>query len=282
MAEQAGGDGHVDGGDGGGDGSRGGGRRGGRRLGRREFLAAVGAGGALGAVGVLGGRPEPVIDVRFWLTEQAATYDNLQSRILGYVRRAFEHSRTRAAVDFGGTVAVPHENAYELMMYGRWPLTLVGGATGLGSVDPVDDVNLLVTDSSIDTWPSGAGAPHAAAVGGAALLRQTPPPEEVGDVVDDYRALRGMQILLHECGHALGLKHDHGSIILREDEAVVSPMVSGYAWETGPVREREFDFEHNRCGEPYRSVEGKRGRLLMRFAACEAERIESYDGGLLP
>lgn len=253
----------------------------GGRLRRREFLAAAGVASGLGGLGFLRSRDEPTIDVRVWATERAAAYDTLPDRITGYVERAFAHSRTPVAVSFGGSVPVPYEDAYRLMMYGRWPLTLGGGLVGLGSVDPVDDVNLLVTDSPIDTWPTGAGSPHAAAVGGADLLRQAPPVDEVDDVVDDHRALRAMQILLHECGHALGLKHDHGSIIDRRDEVVVSPMVSGYAWETGPVREREFDFDRNRCGDPYPSVDGKRGRLLMRFAGCEADRIDAYDGGLI-
>ncbi len=245
---------------------------------RREFLLGTGLLGTLGSAGVAATLTGD-IDIRWWATERAARYPDLHDRVGGYLRACFGALSSSVSVTYGGTVSFYTENAYELVVDGVWPRYLVSG-TASGQVTPVDDVNLLVTDSSMRLAPTGAGVPYVAAVGGARQIARAPPAESVGAVVPDTLPLRTVQILLHECGHALGLQHDHGTVRLAETEpgtaAVVSPMVSGYAWATGLDERRHFTFETNRCGHPYPSVAGRLPRLRLRFDECERRGISRF------
>lgn len=94
--------------------------------------------------------------------------------------------------------------------------------------------------------------------------------------------MRATQLLLHELGHALGLRHRDGTITIDGERAVVSPMVSGYAWESPAVRRDQFDFDANACGSDYPSVDGKEPWLSLRYRSCERVRIQQNRYWLVP
>ena len=238
---------------------------------RRRVLAGAGLLGTVGALGVAS-TLVGTIDVRWWATRRAALYPRLRRRVESYLERAFEGLRLSVDVSYGGIAPFGTEDAHRLVVGGAWPRRLLGDS----GVTPVDGVNLLVTDGSMRRAPTGAGLPYVAAVGGAGQMVRAPPAAETDRVVPDRLPLRTLQILVHECGHALGLRHDHGSIREAGPAAVVSPMVSGYAWSNGPAGRPGFDFEENRCGEPYPSVEGKTPRLLLRFDDCERRALHRF------
>ncbi|MFC6836698.1 hypothetical protein [Halomarina ordinaria] len=249
---------------------------------RRKFLLSVGAVGSMGVTGRRIAHPERTLNVKLWFSDRAAAYSGLWSRVEGYLRRAFEDAHGDAVVEYGGTVSVTSERAYDLVVEGEWPRRLVEGAAGVGPVDPCDDVNLLVTDEPMTEWPTGAGIPHVAAVGGAAELAGLPPVGETEPVVSRTWGTYALQVLLHECGHTIGLDHDHGSMRTVADGLVVSPMVSGYPWETESVKSEHFDYDASVCGCRYVEPEGRDPRLLLQFDDCEAERIRDYRGGVTP
>jgi hypothetical protein len=238
---------------------------------RRRVLAGAGVLGAAGALGVAS-TLVGTIDVRWWSTRRAARHSGLRERVESYLERAFEGLRLSVDLSHGGVASFGTEDAHRLVVGGAWPRRLLGGS----AVTPVDGVNLLVTDGSMRRAPTGAGLPYVAAVGGAHQMVRAPPVAETDRVVPDRPSLRTLQILVHECGHALGLRHDHGSIREAGPAAVVSPMVSGYAWSSGPVGSGGFDFTENRCGEPYPSVAGKTPRLLLRFDDCERRALHRF------
>ncbi|MWG33642.1 M12 family metallo-peptidase [Halomarina oriensis] len=250
---------------------------------RRHVLLGLGAAGTVGVAGVAS-TLVGTIKLRWWATERAALYPGLRERVESYVERAFESLRISVDVSFGGTVSFRTENAYRLVVDGTWPRRLLTGTSGR-RFDAVDGVNLLVTDGSMRNAPTGAGIPYVAAVGGAAEIVRAPPAEATDVVVPDRFSLRTIQVLLHECGHALGLRHDHGTIRTEEGAAIVSPMVSGYPWAPAAVRRAQFDYEESRCGDPYPPVRGKKPRLLLRFDECartELARFRRPTGRPLP
>lgn len=250
-------------------------------LNRRSFMLSAGALGSLGVTGRRFVAPETRLDLKVWFSSGAAARDGLWPRLSAYLDRAFERAHDEVAVEFGGVVETSSERAYDLVVGGEWPAMLATGATG-GPVVPVDDVNLLVTDGSMDAFPTGAGVPHLAAVGGAAAIADLPPVEELGLIADRSRGAYALQVLLHECGHALGLEHNHGAMRAEGGELVVSPMVSGYPWETEQVREEQFDYEQSVCGCSYVRPEGRAPRLMLTFSDCEREEIRAYRGGVTP
>lgn len=242
----------------------------GRSLNRRRFLA-LGA-GAVSSVGLahtgeqaLDGR----IDVRVWFSEAADAHDGVRPRATGYLRRALAGLGDEVSVSVGGSVAVGTEDGYRVTASGEWPKTLATGA-----VAPVDDVNLLVTDGDMSTPPTGIGLPYVASVGGARYVARMPRPSESTDAVGFSKRALVTQILVHECGHALGLRHDDGEVLDRGDHAVVSPMVSGYMWAEESVREREFGHDASACGTPYPDhLDGEDVRLAMTFSPCARRRV---------
>lgn len=244
---------------------------------RRSFLLST---GALGSASVSGGAfsaPETELTVKVWFTERAAEYDVWET-LEGHVRRAFDPAREGVVVEHGGTVEVSTENGYRLVTGGEWPGMLARGAVG-GATRPSDDVNLLVTARSMHEFPTGGGIPHVAAVGGASALADLPPVERCPEVTGWSDAAYALQVLLHECGHALGLDHEDGTMEPAGDELVVSPMVSGYPWESESVRDEQFDAEEGSCGCEFVRPEGRDPRLMLVFSDCERERITEYDGG---
>ncbi|MFD1512689.1 hypothetical protein [Halomarina rubra] len=247
---------------------------------RRAFLLSAGALGSAGVTGTALSGPEAEVNVKIWFTEQASDHV-AWNRLRDHVQRAFDPTGKLVAVEFGGTVETSSENAYELVTGGEWPKKLAQGTVG-GEAKPADDVNLLVTARSMYEFPTGAGIPHVASVGGAEALANLPPVEDCPDVVGWSDPAYALQVLLHECGHALGLDHEDGYMEPAGDELVVSPMVSGYPWESDEVKEQQFDTQQGTCGCEFVDPEGRDPRLMLTFSECERERIREYDGGYAP
>lgn len=243
---------------------------------RRRFLLSVGAVGGLGAVGYGSRRPERHVDVRVWLSERAAAYDGVRERVRGYLRRALEPAVADLSVAFGDPVDASTEDAYDLMTGGEWPLHLARELDDLA-----DDVNLLVTDGDTSETPTGAGVTHVAAVGGARHLAQLPPADDAPGVMAHTTKAHAAQVLLHEVGHALGLRHDHGAITPIGDGVIVTPMVSAYAWLPPEVKEEHFDHDRSACGQPFVDVGSSRRDLALDYAPCAREALADYRGGLL-
>lgn len=232
---------------------------------RRTVLAGL---GTLG-VGTLGyrARVDDPVSVRVWVSERAATYDGLRERVEGYLGLALEDAVGRVELSYGGEVPVPTEDAHWLLVSTEWPRLLFDGMLD-GNAAPVGGVNLLVTDGDMDRAPTGAGVRHIAAVGGASTLADLPPAEETAGVVGYATRWRVAQVVLHECGHALGLDHDHGAIDLSARGPVVTPMVSSYAWAPAAIKRDQFDFEVNACGSPYPVVAPSEANLSLRYSTC--------------
>jgi hypothetical protein len=240
-----------------------------RVVNRRGFLV-LGA-GTVGGVGLvhtgeraLDGR----FDVRVWFSEAADAYETVRPRVVGYLRRALDGLRAETSVSVGGTVDVSTEDGYRVTASGEWPSKLATGA-----VTPADDVNLLVTDGSMATAPTGIGVPHVASVGGARHVARMPPVSETTEVLARTNRALVTQIVIHECGHALGLRHEDGDVVDRGDHVVVTPMVSGYAWADEAVRGRRFDRGVNACGTAYHDVSGKDVHLDTTFSPCARGRL---------
>jgi hypothetical protein len=241
---------------------------------RRRFLALVA--GSVGGVGLLyaGERAlDRKLDVRVWLSEAAAAYAEVRPRLVGYLDRAIDGFGGEGSVSVGGTVDVATEDGYRVTASGEWP-----GKLATGAVEPAADVNLLVTDGEMSTSPTGLGLPHVASVGGARHVARMPPPSETADVVGFSKRALVTQILVHECGHALGLRHNDGEVVDRGNHVVVTPMVSGYTWADESVREREFDHDTSACGTAYAGHDGKDVRLAMTFSPCARRRIRRLRG----
>ncbi|MFC7156380.1 hypothetical protein ACFQPA_13100 [Halomarina halobia] len=249
---------------------------------RRKFLLSAGAIGSMGFTGRWISRPEDTLNVKVWFSERAAAYPGLRRRVGDYLGRAFRRAHDGTVLEFGGTLRVSTERAYDLVVGGEWPRRLAQGSAGLGPATPCDDVNLLVTDEPLTEWPTGAGVPHVAAVGGAAAMASLPPAAIASTVVGRTWGTYAMQVALHECGHALGLDHDVGSMRPDDGALVVSPMVSGYPWETQSIKAEYFDYERSVCGCRYVEPDGREPRLMLRYSDCAAERIRTYRGGVTP
>lgn len=248
---------------------------------RRQFLLSTGLVGSLALAGYRRRPVERTIDVRVWATEAAARHDDLWPRVRGYLGRALRDAHDSVAIEFGGRVTVDAEHGYRVVRSGEWPGRVAAGNVGLGELDTVDDVNLLVTDGDFASTPSAAGALDFAAVSGARQIARMPPVEECPPVVDVDRPALATQVLLHDVGHALGLRHGDGHVT-DDDPPVVSPMVSAYAWADAATRERRLDGERGSCDGAARTVDADRARISLRYSACAAGQIRSYRGGPLP
>ncbi|RQG93796.1 peptidase M10A and M12B matrixin and adamalysin [Natrarchaeobius chitinivorans] len=251
---------------------------------RRHVLGALGSFASVGTLAYATRDPVETLECRIWLSERAAEYDRVADRALEYVQRLLEFEFWSLEASIGGTVSVSTEDGARVTSGGEWPLAVTMGAVGSSDLDPVADVNLLVTDGQMKRAPTGYGLPHIASVGGARYIDRLPPFDELvgsgpeGDVDRRLVALttptRTMQVLLHEVGHALGLHHDHGVAFRYGDAVVATPMLSTYAFDP------EYRGDRSRCGTNYPDPNGLERQLSLAFSTCARRELSTYSGGV--
>lgn len=232
--------------------------------------------GVASGLGLLGRRRyagDDPLSVTVWFTEAALSHAGVETRAIGYLRRALETAVGDVDVDRGArSISPPSEEGTRLMTR-WWPATVARGVAGRGPVDDVGDVSLLVTDGDPRRRPAGYGLPGVGTVSGARLLSQMLPVDADGTVVDPTPSAVVTQLLLHECGHALGLRHRHGTVTRAESgEAVVaSPMVGRYAW----TRPDEDVGDADRCGHAYPATDGGRRQLALTYGSCATAALRA-------
>jgi hypothetical protein len=239
---------------------------------RRAFLGAVGATVSVGLLGRRAFATEDPLVVRVWPSTRAAEHEPV-GRLRGYLVAALEPVVGPVAVQRGeGSVDLPREGGRQVLSR-RWPRRVLLGASGFGQINPVDGVNLLVTDGDPTVQPAGFARPGVAAATGASAVARMPPVDEIDPVVPYSIPAAATQLALHECGHALGFTHEQGSVTESEGGIVSSPMVGSYYWARPAVRDRQLDGAENACGESYPApnLGGKR-RLRLRYADCVTDR----------
>ncbi|MFB6150637.1 MAG: peptidase M10A and M12B matrixin and adamalysin [Haloarculaceae archaeon] len=240
------------------------------------MLGGVGAALSVGFLGDAIAAPDGQILVRVWASDRAAERDGLEPRVRGYLHAALDPVVEVVGVQFSErTVSLPAETGREVLSQ-RWPRIVAEGAAGLRELDPIAGVNLLVTDGDPRTRPAGFARPQVAATTGAKQLAAMPPADEAPAVVRYSVRAAATQLLLHECGHALGLSHDHGSANAANDAVVASPMVSSYLWKSEKRRTAALDGPTNACGEGYPPPDAEGERFLrMRYADCARRALRS-------
>lgn len=240
---------------------------------------AAGFAGSLGLLGVGSGGSQPTLDVSVWASEDAAEYPDLHGRVLDLLEPAFAEAGVEADVTSGHRPIDLDEEGGPGLLAETWPRLVLSGALRQGPVQPVGDVNLLVTDGDPHAEPPGYGMRGIAAVTGARYLASLPESIRATGVTD--YTVRGAvaQLLLHEVGHALGLKHTHGAVSVDGDAVIASPMVSAYAWADENVRRRQLGRDANLCGESFPSVERDRRKLGLRYADCARRSIGDRGAG---
>jgi len=244
---------------------------------RRAFLGTVGSALSLGTLAYTTRGATDTLEVRVWLSEQAATYDGVAERIREYLTATFSLEYWTLAVSIGGTVSVSSEDAARLTSRGEWPMAIAEGALGGRDIEPASDVNLLVTDGSMETAPTGYGVPHVASVGGARHIAALESFETLVDngsrsIAPNTTPAHTMHVLLHEIGHALGLGHEHGTAFVIGDAVVATPMLSSYAWDP------EYERDRSQCGTTIPETNDRHRKLSFSFSECSRRRLATYDG----
>jgi|GEM_PF-479674 len=215
---------------------------------RRRFLLSAGSVATLGLLNRSSYSDPTPLTIKIWVTEAATAYPSCRRRSVEYLRPALASARPDVSFSFGRQpVSVAGDDRYVERI--DWPRQVLAGAAGAGPIDPVADVNLLLTDGSITDSSVGYAYDHIATVPGARYLASMPAADSVPSVVDYSQSAAVVQLLLHEVGHALGLGHQHGSVVASSGHVTVSPMVSGYAWAPAAVQAAELPAET--CTEPH-------------------------------
>lgn len=236
---------------------------------RRAFLGSAGAAVSLGLLGRAIGGGDGTLVVRVWFSDAAAGYDDLGTRVRGYLHAALEPVIGSVQVQVAADpVSLPSEDGRAVLAR-HWPRLVLEGAGGLRGMDPVTGVNLLVTDGDPSTQPSGFARRHVAAMTGAESLAEMPPADGTPVEVPYSVGPAVVQLLLHECGHALGLGHDHGVARTEGGRVCASPMVSSYLWADDAIRRRKLDESGNACGDLFPPADAAGDRWLqLRYSPC--------------
>lgn len=241
---------------------------------RRAFLGSLGAVASAGILSRQALASDEPIRVRVWLSDRAATYPDLPARVRGYLRAALAPIRDVRVVFADRSVDLPAEDGREVLA-NHWPARLAKGAVGHEDVSPTVGVNLLVTDGDITTQPAGFARPYVAAATGAKHVAHMPAAAETPETVPYSYSSVATQLLLHECGHALGLTHGHGTGTVVDDAVVASPMVGGYLWTDAETRAAHVGSPDNQCGQSYPSADDAADRRLrLRFSDCARAALE--------
>lgn len=248
------------------------------RVYRRNFLGALGCCGVAAPVWFLARPPTRSVRVRYWLSEQAAEYE-VHTPISTYVTAGLDTAFDEVEVTYGGAIPLETEHGYEVTRSGEWPRRMLSGYIQESDDASVAHVHLLVTNGTMSDGPTGLGFHHVASVGGAQYLPDVPPREEVSGPVPYTRDLWAMHVLLHEVGHAFGLTHEHGDITILDDGAVVTPMVSTYAWMGQTAH---FNAEETACGREYPPTPTGARYLSFDYSACSQRTLRQYGGGIHP
>lgn len=239
----------------------------------------LGAGGVL-SLGLAGWETRPPPDklrIRVWLTDGAAAHPACRERAAGYVRQALAPTDHDIELSYG-EATLRFEASDRRVEREAWPRRVFEGHAGIASIDPVRDVNLLLTDGAVSRPSAGYAFDNIAAVPGARFLAEVAPAAETPSVVDYSVPAAVTQLLVHEVGHALGLAHSHGSVTVDDSTITASPMVSGYAWAPDEVRTDQLGTLE--CGGRDSKVQHRQRRLSMQFSACAERALRSYRGGL--
>ncbi|WP_049923665.1 peptidase M10A and M12B matrixin and adamalysin [Halopiger djelfimassiliensis] len=243
---------------------------------RRVFLGSIGSAVSLGTL-AYATRTVDELEVRVWFSERANQYETARTRVREYLGECLDLEFWSLDLSIEGSVPVSTEDGARVTSRGEWPAIVASGAIGAGDLEPAADVNLLVTDGQMQRAPTGYGVPHVASVGGAGHIESLEPVDELVSrsatdrpIVPLTSATRSMQVLLHEVGHALGLRHDHGVAFRTGDAVVATPMVSTYAFSTAVGPER------SRCGTAAVDPARLERKLSFDFSACARRELATY------
>lgn len=233
------------------------------------MLLGAGALASGGLVRSVTARKPHAVDVKIWLTEEAAAHSLCRERAAGHIRRAIEETGLTLTVAFGETTVDPGDRSARATERWFWPQQVLQGRVGLSGIDPVGGVNLLITDGEVDRPTAGYAHPHIAAVPGARHLAEMGPADEASRVFTYTVQAAVTQLLLHEVGHALGLDHDHGAVTVGEGTVTATPMVGGYAWASDHGQRSQ----RSTCGGPLEGdLDGTR-QLSMTFSDCAVQAL---------
>lgn len=244
---------------------------------RRQVLFSAATALSLGFSDRLSERRDRCLSIRIWSTEGAASYPGCRRIAETYLRSALGPVGHELEITFGEHPLQFSEADREVERV-AWPARVMAGHAGLAAVDPVRDVNLLLTDGQVAGDTAGYAYDHIATVPGARYLAEMQAPESAAPVADYTAPAAVTQLLLHEVGHALGLDHRHGSVNSDESAVTVSPMISGYAWSSERIRRHQVDGRS--CGADGLPTGTNKRRLSMRYSRCAEARLRSYRGGL--